>query len=441
MAKIMNQDIFIAGITSDGREISQEDIEMIVSNTLTALNYGMQIPIKLGHMDLSEIAKGYAVNIAIRDNKIVADFVDIPGDIANFIKEGRLPGKSIELAPFVLPNGEVLERVITAVALLGTSQPAIPWLNRTDQGGIYSIKKDTLEMFEYNPEDAKKRKFSIADVYDDEGYYACDVRKKRNFDLGTMKQIEVDIVKGIYAVVGFMPEHDKYGIYKYLFSKDRWPGLPDVANWLNLHLQNKSVYLDDDSSVVDYDPYHNINKQDKQEKKTMEDKIMTDTTPTVDLEKFEKLNNEHTELFEKYADLTHLYMEQKKEHEKFESAMKEMVDAQNKLVEELEVYKTKEIEYIFEDHVKQGKVLPTQKDSFIEMYNSLGQEKTLKFFAELPARENQEILDKEITHNEAKETDEKFSFVPKEKLEQFKTVYEGLGMKAACKAFGLAQPK
>ena len=105
--EIKHVEIFRSGKTSDGRLINTDFIKYIYKNTKILIDkHEFKIPIKLGHFDLDENAKGYITDIYLNKKEtnteisysIYADFKNIPKKISEKITDGLLPGRSIEIA-------------------------------------------------------------------------------------------------------------------------------------------------------------------------------------------------------------------------------------------------------------------------------------------------------------------------------------------------------
>jgi len=144
--EIIEREIFSSEITIDGRnaKMSQEERDTetkeIYKNTKTLLNAGLILPVKDGHEDRSEKAKGFIIDISLKRRKretpkgeeikyyAIVGKLFLFEDFYNLYKEGRYPTCSIEAYDnYFLNNGKV-GLAISAVAMLGTSLPALPML-------------------------------------------------------------------------------------------------------------------------------------------------------------------------------------------------------------------------------------------------------------------------------------------------------------------------
>jgi len=267
-----NIEIFMTGKSSDGRGgFSEKELTEIVDDTNEAITTSnLKIPIKLGHDDKEQWSKGWVKNIRKMGNKIIADFFNIPDMIAEKINSGYLPSKSIELTSnFITSAGKKLKNIIMGLALLGTEQPAFPYLKDNQTGMAFSYRiRDYSDWYvnvyctdnnfdwynelfndelDFNSifEDATqypfiglgqdKTEFQIEDIDTDEDSYKCRVKNPRDFDDMTFRLIDLDAEKGIKAICGIIKGSDNTKIQSYLFDKNRWDK-QGVVSWLNSYL-------------------------------------------------------------------------------------------------------------------------------------------------------------------------------------------------------------
>ena len=105
-------------------------------------------PLKLGHWDSrfeGSPALGYIDNLRLADGgtTLLADYVNVPASIAKLIPHAW-PDRSVEaLFDYTATDGTVWPFVLTGVALLGASDPAIRELRSLqDVADIYGIDAD-----------------------------------------------------------------------------------------------------------------------------------------------------------------------------------------------------------------------------------------------------------------------------------------------------------
>jgi hypothetical protein len=124
---LREREIFRTG-TWNGRKFTRQDLDDIVS---AASEVGFKPPLKLGHAEKSgDPAYGWVENIKRVGNRLIADFVDIPSDLAAAIKDRRFDNVSSEIF-FNLRRGmedggtKLFRRALKAVAILGAETPAV----------------------------------------------------------------------------------------------------------------------------------------------------------------------------------------------------------------------------------------------------------------------------------------------------------------------------
>lgn len=276
-----NEEIFIDGHTADGRGNSAEENQKMVEDTIVAINTSNhKIPLKLGHYDDEQWSKGWVANIRKIGSKIVADFLNIPDEIGKKIKDGYLPSKSIEIVQgFKTATGKILNKIIDAVALLGTEKPAIPWLRDNETGVAFGFEytqyesyenvmndwfgeyidntnkinntdwyenliddnkpDDGIDYFPYVPSGTVKREWTIDDIDTAQNEYQARVRNPNDFDPNSFRRIAIEAEKGIYAIIGMLLGEDSTRVQSYRFDKSKWDR-SGVVSWLNAHLGPKN---------------------------------------------------------------------------------------------------------------------------------------------------------------------------------------------------------
>jgi len=131
-------EIFSTGVWN-GDKYTTSDLEKMVGNFDKT---GFQPPLKLGHnddqpeMQDGEPALGYVGKIYLEGSKLIADLKELPKKIYEAIKRGNYKRVSSEIYWNYKSNNQVLDRVLKAVALLGTEIPAITNLEAIE--GLYA---------------------------------------------------------------------------------------------------------------------------------------------------------------------------------------------------------------------------------------------------------------------------------------------------------------
>jgi hypothetical protein len=148
---LREREIFRTG-TWNGRKFTRQDLDDIVS---AASEVGYRPPLKLGHAEKSgDPAYGWVENIKRVGNRLIADFVDIPDELAAAIKERRFDNVSSEIF-FNLRRGvedgttKLFRRALKAVAILGAETPAVSNLKPLS---AFNHAFDADELFTETPE-------------------------------------------------------------------------------------------------------------------------------------------------------------------------------------------------------------------------------------------------------------------------------------------------
>lgn len=122
---IKDREIFSVGV-HNGDKYTEADLEEMV-RAFDALDF--KPAIKLGHSkDIGAPAFGYIDNLRKIGGKLVADFIDLPKEIYQAIKEKRYGRVSAEVFWNLKRAGKNYSRAISAVALLGQEIPAVAGL-------------------------------------------------------------------------------------------------------------------------------------------------------------------------------------------------------------------------------------------------------------------------------------------------------------------------
>ncbi len=127
------EEVFSAG-KYNGDEYSEADLDAMVS-AYQELKGRLDPPLKLGHNDKQPDAKeferddgkpamGWVENLRRVGKKLLADFVQVPQQVVDWVKEGRYKKKSAEIYWGFKDGDKTYRRVLKAVALLGADIPA-----------------------------------------------------------------------------------------------------------------------------------------------------------------------------------------------------------------------------------------------------------------------------------------------------------------------------
>jgi hypothetical protein len=123
---IKGVEIFASG-RHNGDSYSDGDLDEMVA-AFNSLDY--KPPLKSGHSEdrPGMPALGWVENVRRMGSKLVADFVNLPDIVYNYIKEGRFNTVSSEVYWNLKRGGKNYRRALKAVALLGAEIPAVAGL-------------------------------------------------------------------------------------------------------------------------------------------------------------------------------------------------------------------------------------------------------------------------------------------------------------------------
>lgn len=114
--------------TANGIQFTLRDLEGICT-AFDALGLAGRCPIKFGHNESQDItdgqpALGWIGRVYVENDRLKADFTDMPTAVYELIQTGAYKFLSVELLKNVTAGTRVLPWVLDAVALLGADQPA-----------------------------------------------------------------------------------------------------------------------------------------------------------------------------------------------------------------------------------------------------------------------------------------------------------------------------
>lgn len=126
MPNLIGREIFAAG-TWNGQTYTEKDLDDMVE-AFAALDF--KPALKQGHVadETGLPALGYVDNLRRVGKKLVADFIDMPQEVADAISAKRFSRVSAEIFHNFKRAGNMFRRVLKAVALLGVEIPAVAGL-------------------------------------------------------------------------------------------------------------------------------------------------------------------------------------------------------------------------------------------------------------------------------------------------------------------------
>jgi len=199
---IKGVEIFSTGVWN-GDKYTTADLQDMVSNFNKT---GFQPPIKLGHNDEQpemkdgEPALGYVSKIYMEGKKLLADFIELPQKIYEAIKRGNYKRVSSEIYWNYKSDGTVLDKVLKAVALLGSEIPAVTNLESIE--GLYT-KLGEYRAYYQNKESEIMEKVSVKEyenLQDELEALKKDFEKANNELEVTKGQQRADKIKDFVAI-------------------------------------------------------------------------------------------------------------------------------------------------------------------------------------------------------------------------------------------------
>jgi hypothetical protein len=138
-----NVEIFSSGVWN-GDPYSNEDLDEMV-RAFNETNEFIKPHLKLGHNNEQKLlqidgmpAAGWIGGLRRIDNKLIADFIDIPKKIFELLELKAYRKVSSEIYHNIKINGKPFKRMLSAVSLLGSDMPAVSNLN--DILALYGLK-------------------------------------------------------------------------------------------------------------------------------------------------------------------------------------------------------------------------------------------------------------------------------------------------------------
>lgn len=145
---IKNVELFRTG-TWKGRRYSERDLDDMVG---AFPSVGYQVPIKLGHDEKSGApAFGWVDTVRRSGDRLVGDFRDVPGPLADMIASRRYDHVSVELFHNVTRGQNKFPTALKAVALLGAETPAVADLKPLREATFSEAELASVTV--YSPED------------------------------------------------------------------------------------------------------------------------------------------------------------------------------------------------------------------------------------------------------------------------------------------------
>ena len=160
--ELNNVEIFASG-TWNGFKFVDQDLNEIVTNTNNLISKSThKPPLKLGHSTNQVLDKqtdgdpalGWINNLNLQDNKIIADFKDIPKIVMEAIEKGLYKKISVEMKHI-----DHTGWIITAAALLGADLPAVKTID-----DLQAFLSDTFIQDQVSPDSSTSLLFSEPNI-------------------------------------------------------------------------------------------------------------------------------------------------------------------------------------------------------------------------------------------------------------------------------------
>jgi len=158
-------EIFAVG-TFNGDEYTEKDLDAMIeafSKTSTRIRPAL----KLGHTEDQKLiqndglpAAGFINKLYRKGQKLVADFVDIPKKIFDLIQNKAYTRVSSEIYWGIdIGNGEVYDKLLSGVALLGSDIPAVSSLSEILS--LYSLDYESIKSYAKTQTEFNIKEYSI----------------------------------------------------------------------------------------------------------------------------------------------------------------------------------------------------------------------------------------------------------------------------------------
>tara|TARA_Y100000310_G_scaffold343755_1_gene452869 strand:+ start:8198 stop:9877 length:1680 start_codon:yes stop_codon:yes gene_type:complete len=284
-------EIFSTGVWN-GDKYTTKDLEAMVSNFDKT---GFQPPLKLGHneeqpeMKDGEPSLGYVDKIYQEGSKLLANFKELPKKVYEAIKRGNYKRVSSEIYWNYKSNNQVLDRVLKAVALLGTEIPAITNLEAIE--GLYV--KATGEGIVKKHYQEKESELMI----ESEQGKGISFKEYQNLQ-DKLKTLEADKTKAIEQLEESKKEQKAAEISKFIQeNKESGKILPVFEKELEVLMQSateKKVYsYTEEEKTVELSQFELVEKIVKSFPKMVEfEEISTEGDYVVDRQPYTKAGDE-----------------------------------------------------------------------------------------------------------------------------------------------------
>ena len=354
-------EIFKTG-TWNGDTYTEVDLDNIIKN-FNKMKVKQAVPIKLGHGEAQKMlrdeglpAAGWVDNLTRQGNRLVASVKDVPKKVAELINKRAYKKVSSEIYPIYKDSdGNVLHKVLRAVALLGGDIPAVEGL--ADIRALYHQKGE--------------QKFKI-----------YTIREEDKIEFSVMPKIKLkQIIKGgdkvMPKTLGVMVSADKFeeGFQEKLSEALKKTFGDTTSVKFQDEEEEKKLQDEDEKEKTDLkEKVASLTKkleEDEEEKKKLQDDEEEKKLQAADEDDKEK-----AELKQQVKTLKKKLAEDEEEKEKM---AEEGEEKEKEFSEYREKVRGQEIDALISDGEKAGKILPKHRETIRTMLKNADDSKVLKF--------------------------------------------------------------
>ena len=163
--EINGVEVFSAGVWN-GDEYTEQDLDAMV-DAFNKTGTKIRPSLKLGHTDDQKLLQndglpsaGFVNKLYRKGQKLIADFVEIPKKIFDLIQNKAYSRVSSEIYWGIdIGNGETYDKLLSAVALLGSDIPAVSSLNEIL--ALYGLNYESIKSYAKIENEVTLKQYSI----------------------------------------------------------------------------------------------------------------------------------------------------------------------------------------------------------------------------------------------------------------------------------------
>jgi len=226
-------EVFAAG-EWNGDKYTEADLDEMV-RAFKELKGKWKPVVKLGHKaqpkDATEQpALGFVTELKRKGKKLLATISNVPKTLMQAIKNGLYGRRSAEVLWNYRDEGKKYPRVLSAVAILGSSIPAVTTLADISKFLTQQNESGELHVYELGEE---RREYMIVWKENLE-HVVAEVHPESAFDVTTLKENTFSGAEGVRYVGGVLKEGQDERVYiqSWLFDRRKWT-MEEAKKWLN----------------------------------------------------------------------------------------------------------------------------------------------------------------------------------------------------------------